>query len=83
LRKDPINRISFSKILSAVDMPDLLDIQIRSFQEFLQGDVPSEKLKNQGLQEVFASLFPISDSRDNYLLEFVEYQVESPKYSVD
>ncbi|MFC1502185.1 DNA-directed RNA polymerase subunit beta, partial [bacterium] len=64
-------------------MPDLLDIQIRSFKQFLQDDVLPAKRNIQGLQEVFLSLFPISDSRENYLLEFVEYYVEKPKYDVE
>jgi DNA-directed RNA polymerase subunit beta len=83
LRKQPIPKKSFSKIHSAAEIPDLLDIQIRSFKDFLQDDVPLERRKNQGLQEVFLSLFPVTDSRENYLLEFVEYYVDSPKYSVD
>ena len=83
MRKSPLQRISFSKISSAVDIPDLLDIQIRSFREFLQDDVLPEKRECQGLQEVFESLFPVMDSRENYLLEFVRYHVDAPKYSVE
>jgi len=83
LRKEPIQRKSFSKISSVMEIPDLLDIQIKSFKDFLQDDVPPNRRKVQGLQEVFLSLFPITDSRENFLLEFVEYYVESPKYSVE
>ena len=83
MRKQHIQRKSFSKITSAADMPDLLDIQIKSFRDFLQDDVPPEKRKVRGLQEVFLSLFPVTDSRENYLLEFVHYDVDSPKYSVE
>ncbi|HEX9933904.1 MAG TPA: DNA-directed RNA polymerase subunit beta, partial [bacterium] len=83
LKNQPVQRKSFSKILSASEMPDLLDIQIQSFREFLQDDVLPEKRKVQGLQEVFLALFPVMDSRENYLLEFVEYYVDSPKYSVE
>ena len=83
MKKDFIERVSFSKILSVVEMPDLLDIQIQSFRDFLQDDVPPSKRKVQGIQEVFLSLFPIADSRENYLLEFVEYYADSPKYNVD
>jgi DNA-directed RNA polymerase subunit beta len=83
LGKEPIERLSFSKISSAVEIPDLLDIQIKSFEEFLQVDVPPDKRNVQGLQEVFLSLFPISDSRENFLLEFVGYEVDSPKYSME
>ena len=83
MRKELIHRKSFSKISSVMEIPDLLDIQIKSFRDFLQDDVPPDKRKVQGLQEVFLSLFPITDSRENFLLEFVEYYVESPKYSVE
>jgi len=69
--------------MSAVEIPDLLDIQIQSYKNFLQDDVMPNKRKMQGLQEAFVSLFPITDSRETYLLEFVEYYVETPKYSVD
>ena len=83
MRKEPVRRKSFSKISSAMEMPDLLDIQLKSFRDFLQDDVPPQKRKVQGLQEAFISLFPISDSRENYLLEFVEYYIDSPKYNVE
>ena len=83
MRKEPILRKTFSKISSAVQMPDLLDIQLKSYREFLQDDVPPAKRKNQGLQEVFLSIFPVYDTRENYVLEFVEYYVDSPKFSVE
>ena len=83
MRKELIRRKSFSKISSVMEIPDLLDIQLKSFKDFLQDDVPPDKRKVQGLQEVFLSLFPITDSRENFLLEFVEYYVESPKYTVE
>ncbi|MEJ2628755.1 MAG: hypothetical protein P8078_09385 [bacterium] len=82
MRKKLIERKSFVKISSAVKIPDLLDIQLKSFREFLQDDLKPEKRKSQGLQEVFEKVFPITDSRENYILEFVEYYVDSPKYSV-
>ena len=82
MRKKLIERKSFVKISSAVKIPDLLDIQLKSFRDFLQDDLKPEKRKSQGLQEVFEKVFPITDSRENYILEFVEYYVDSPKYSV-
>ncbi len=83
MRKELIQRKTFSKIKSAVDMPDLLDIQIQSYKAYLQDDLPPSKRKFQGLQEVLMSLFPVTDTRENYLLEFIEYYVDSPKYSVE
>ncbi len=75
-------RISFSTLKQVIDFPDLLDIQLQSFKEFLQDDIRPEKRKNQGLQSVFNNVFPIVDSRENFYLEFVEYYVEKPKYDV-
>ena len=83
MRKELVVRKSFSKIASAVEMPDLLDLQIQSFEKFLQDNTASELRKTVGLQEAFLSIFPIMDSRENYLLEYVEYYVEAPKYSVE
>lgn len=75
-------RVFFGKISSAVDVPDLLNVQIDSFNRFLQADVPPHRRKKMGLQAVFEANFPIMDARENFLLEFVEYYVEKPKYSV-
>jgi len=75
-------RISFGRIPSVVEIPDLLNVQIDSFNKFLQADVPPHRRKKLGLQQVFEANFPITDARENFLLEFVEYYVEKPKYSV-
>ncbi|MBN1540512.1 DNA-directed RNA polymerase subunit beta [candidate division KSB1 bacterium] len=76
-------RKSFSKIVSPAALPDLLDIQLKSFQDFLQPDAePGERLP-QGLQAVFESVFPIIDSRENFRLDFIEYYIDPPKYSVE
>ena len=75
-------RFSFAKIPTVVEYPDLLNVQMESFEHFLQERVPPHKRKNKGLQQVFIMNFPIMDTRENYLLEFVEYYVEKPKYSM-
>ncbi len=75
-------RKSFSKIPAAAELPDLLDVQLSSFNDFLQPATDPQERKNTGLQAVFESIFPISDSRENFELDFIEYYVESPKYSV-
>ncbi len=77
-----IQRESFSKIPTDVEYPDLLDIQRQSFREFLQEDVPPDQREEKGLQAVFLSIFPIVDSRENFILDFVEYYIDKPKYSV-
>ncbi len=77
-----IERKSYGKIKSAIEMPDLLDIQIDSYNWFLQRDVPPGERAKQGLQAVFNSVFPITDVHNLYSLEFVDYSIGTPKYSV-
>jgi len=75
-------RKTFSRIKPVAELPDLLDIQLKSFHDFLQHDISPEKRKEQGLQAVFKSVFPIVDSRENFELDFINYSIEPPKYSV-
>jgi len=82
LKNQSSKRITFGKIPDIVEPPDLLNIQLESWESFLQADAQSSKRKNKGLQGVFRMNFPIMDARENFLLEFVEYYVEKPKYSV-
>ena len=77
-----IQRKSFSKIASVAELPDLLNIQLESFEEFLQPDVEAEMRESKGLQAVFTSIFPIVDSRENFILEYVSYYLEKPKYNM-
>uniref|UniRef100_UPI0040488008 DNA-directed RNA polymerase subunit beta n=1 Tax=Roseivirga sp. TaxID=1964215 RepID=UPI0040488008 len=76
-------RISFSSIKSVLDYPDFLDIQVKSFEDFFQLETPAEKRTQDGLFKVFSENFPISDSRENFVLEFIDYLVDPPKYSVE
>jgi len=76
-------RKSFSSVKNAVEYPDFLDVQIKSFQDFFQLDTPAENRAKEGLYKVFAENFPISDSRENFVLEFIDYTVDPPKYSID
>ncbi len=75
-----IDRKSYGRIEAAIDMPNLLDIQLDSYNEFLQKDIPSSERKQQGLLAVFKSIFPITDVHNLFSLEFVEYTVGTPKY---
>lgn len=77
-----IERKSYGKIVPAIEMPDLLDIQLDSYNWFLQRDVPPGERAKQGLQAVFHSVFPITDVHNLYSLEFVGYSIGTPKYSV-
>lgn len=76
-------RINFSRSKVFPNYPDLLSIQIDSYKEFLQEDVPASKRLNVGLQAAFAINFPIEDASSLYQLEFVDYTIEKPKYSED
>jgi DNA-directed RNA polymerase subunit beta len=76
------NRISFSKIKSILEAPDLLGIQTDSFEDFVQLQIPPSKRENKGLQQVFTGNFPIFDNKENYRLDFLEYHVEKPRYSI-
>ena len=75
-------RKNFSKISSVLEIPDLIEIQKRTFDRFLQSAVEAEKRENVGLQAVFNSVFPIKDFNDSASLEFVGYTLEEPKYDV-
>jgi DNA-directed RNA polymerase subunit beta len=75
-------RTSFAKITQVIDYPDFLNVQLESFESFLQANGAPSRRKKKGLQAVFEANFPITDARENYLLEFIEYYVEQPKYSV-
>jgi DNA-directed RNA polymerase subunit beta len=77
------NRINFGKINSVIDMPDLLAIQTEVFEDFLQLNVPPSKRENKGLQQVFNSNFPILDNKELFRLDFIEYYIEKPRFTID
>ncbi|UXP32826.1 DNA-directed RNA polymerase subunit beta [Reichenbachiella agarivorans] len=81
--KNKSERISFSSIKSVIDYPDFLKVQLQSFEDFFQLETPAEKRVQEGLFKVFSENFPISDSRENFVLEFIDYLVDPPKYNVD
>jgi DNA-directed RNA polymerase subunit beta len=76
-------RKSFASIKSVIEYPDFLDVQIKSFKDFFQLETHAENRSQEGLYKVFAENFPISDSRENFVLEFIDYHIDPPKYSVD
>jgi len=76
-------RINFSTIKNPLDFPDFLEVQLKSFQDFLQLDAPPEKRKNEGLYKVFMENFPITDTRNNFVLEFLDYYIDPPRYSIE
>jgi len=76
-------RINFASIKNPVECPDFLEVQLKSFKDFLQLDTPPEKRKNDGLYKVFTENFPIADTRNNFVLEFLDYYIDPPRYSTD
>jgi len=76
-------RINFASIDNKVEYPDFLDIQLSSFQSFFQTGTTLEERRNEGLYKTFTELFPITDSRNNFVLEFIDYLVDPPRYSIE
>ena len=76
------HRVNFASVQNPMPYPDFLDVQLKSFKDFLQLDTPSELRKNDGLYKVFAENFPIADTRNNFVLEFLDYYIDPPRYSI-
>ena len=77
------NRVDFSSVKNPVPYPDFLDVQLKSFSDFLQLDTPPEKRKKDGLYKVFAENFPIADTRNNFKLDFLDYYIDAPRYTIE
>ena len=76
------SRINFSSIKNASNYPDFLDIQIKSFKDFFQLETKSDERESEGLFNTFQDNFPISDARNQFVLEFLDYFVDPPRYSI-
>ena len=76
-------RLNFSSIVNRTEYPDFLDIQIKSFQDFFQLETKSEERGDEGLYNTFMENFPITDSRNQFVLEFLDYFVDPPRYAID
>ncbi len=81
LKKNP--RVNFASTKHSIDYPDFLDIQVKSFKDFMQVDTTPENRKNEGLYKVFSENYPVSDARNNFVLEFLDYYVDPPRYGID
>ena len=77
------DRISFASIKNQLEYPDFLEVQLKSFQDFFQLETTPENRKAEGLYQVFHENFPITDTRNNFVLEFIDYTVDPPRYSID
>ena len=82
-RKTPIKRIDFGVIPIGSELPNLLDVQLKAYEDFLQAQTEPEKRNRQGLQQIFSEIFPISDIRENHTLEFVKYSLGTRRYSIE
>ncbi|MDA9807916.1 DNA-directed RNA polymerase subunit beta [Flavobacteriales bacterium] len=76
-------RINFASIKNTVNFPDFLDVQLKSFQSFFQIGTTLDERRNEGLYKAFEELFPITDSRNNFVLEFIDYTIDPPRYSIE
>ena len=76
------NRVNFASVKNPYPYPDFLDVQLKSFSDFLQLDTLPEERKNDGLYKVFAENFPITDTRNNFVLEFLDYFIDPPRYTI-
>jgi DNA-directed RNA polymerase subunit beta len=81
--KDIVERINFSSTKNQLNYPDFLEVQLKSFEEFFQLGTSPEERKKEGLFKVFTENFPITDTRNNFVLEFLDYQVDLPRYTID
>src|SRR5690554_4081208 len=75
-------RINFASIKNPLDFPDFLEVQLQSFQDFIQLDTPPESRKKEGLYKVFTENFPITDTRNQFVLEFLDYFIDPPRYDI-
>ena len=76
-------RVNFASVKNPMAYPDFLEVQLKSFKDFLQLDTPPELRKNDGLYKVFSENFPIADTRNNFVLEFLDYYIDPPRYSIE
>ncbi|MGP1547627.1 MAG: DNA-directed RNA polymerase subunit beta [Prevotella sp.] len=77
------NRVNFASVHNPYPFPDFLDVQLKSFKDFLQLDTPPEERRNDGLYKVFAENFPITDTRNSFVLEFLDYYIDPPRYTIE
>ncbi len=82
-KKTNNQRVSFASSKILLEYPDLLEVQLKSFQDFFQLDTTPENRSNEGLYQVFQEIFPIEDTRNSYKLEFIDYFIDPPQYSID
>jgi DNA-directed RNA polymerase subunit beta len=83
LGQTTVNRFNYARIADACEMPNLLDVQLYSYNGFLQLGVPPEKRDNVGLHQIFKEIFPVTDVHENYSLDYVSYHLGPTRYTID
>ncbi|PWB70104.1 hypothetical protein C3F09_09540, partial [candidate division GN15 bacterium] len=78
-----ITRKTYASIPDAAEMPNFLEVQIKSYEDFLQAHVPPSKRAMRGLHQIFADVFPVTDIHENYSLEYVNFYLGPTRYSID
>ncbi|MFH0977473.1 MAG: DNA-directed RNA polymerase subunit beta [Spirochaetota bacterium] len=81
MQKKKTKVVRFGKIIPRIELPNLIEVQLQSYDWFLQANIPPQKRKMQGLQSVFCEVFPIESPHEDVILEFVDYEIGNPKYS--
>ncbi|MBQ0086853.1 MAG: DNA-directed RNA polymerase subunit beta [Bacteroidales bacterium] len=76
-------RVTFATSKTLLDYPDFLEVQLKSFKDFFQLETTAENRKNEGLYKVFQEVFPIVDTRNNFELNFIDYFIDPPRYTMD
>jgi len=82
-QKNKNQRITFATSKSLLDYPDFLEVQLKSFKDFFQLETTPENRENEGLYKVFQEIFPITDTRNNFVLEFIDYFIDPPRYTIE
>jgi len=82
-QKTNSQRITFATTKNILEYPDFLEVQLKSFRDFFQLETTAENRKDEGLYQVFQEVFPITDTRNNFVLEFIDYFIDPPRYSID
>ncbi|MBD3404211.1 DNA-directed RNA polymerase subunit beta, partial [candidate division GN15 bacterium] len=80
---DAVTRASYASVGDYTDMPNFLEVQVKSYEDFLQGDLPPDKRQRQGLHQIFSEIFPVTDIHENFSLEYVGYHLGPTRYRID
>ncbi|MCB2202055.1 DNA-directed RNA polymerase subunit beta [bacterium] len=80
---DAVNRTSYATVGDATEMPNFLEVQVKSYEDFLQADVAPDKRQRQGLHQIFSEIFPVTDIHENFSLDYVSFHLGPTRYTID